>query len=142
MNVGADVRKGGVGERPLQLRHAPVEVVVAGRGGVVADQVHRLDDGVGAAVADARVVGGEGVALEYVAGIEHHHLAGVAPPEGVHQRGDPREAARRGAVGEIIPRGGVAVHVGRRDEDDVGGIRSLGDGERCCEEKREHRPGI
>ena len=50
--------------------------------------------------------------------------------------------AGRRAVGEIVPRGGAAVHVGRRDEHDVGGVRSLGDGERCCEEEREHRGGI
>ena len=129
MEVGADIGKGGIGQGALQLRHAPVEVVVARRRGVVAGEVHRLDDRIGAPPAGARVVGGVGIALEQVAGVEHDHLSRVAAAERVHHRGHAGQPAGPRLVREVVPRGGAAVHVGRGDEHDVGTVRSLGGGE-------------
>jgi hypothetical protein len=91
---------------------------------------------------DSGIVGGEGVTLQQVAGVESDDLTGIAASEGVDHDRDAGESTGKGLILEIVPRGGVPVHVGRGDEYDVGAVLDLGGSDTESEEQGEHRHPI
>ena len=141
VDVGADIGERGITDRTEQAIDAEIEIVVPGRDGIVAHQVHRLDDRMRRPRPGSSEVRRERISLEQISRIEHDDLPGIATPEGIHDRSHPREPAGRGPVRDVIPAGRAAMHVGGRDEHDMGTIRNLGDDERRCEQQGEHWPG-
>ncbi len=96
--------------------------MVARRGNVVADEIHRLDRGVGIARCDPGVVVGKRFALDEVARVHHDHSPGIARAEGVDDGRRPGEAAGERAVGDVVPLGGVTVNIGGGDENEMKGV--------------------
>ena len=82
----------------------------------------------------ASEVGGEGVALDQVTGIEDDDLPGILRPQGIHHGGDADQAAGEGLVGGVVPGSGAAVDVGGGNDDEVGGCGLSGQGGQECGE--------
>ena len=102
-------------------------------------QVHALDQRVGVRRADPPVILRERAPLQQISRVHHDHLAWIPPAQGVHRGCHPREPAPVGSVRQVVPRGGVAVHVGGGDEHEMGTVWNLGD-ETDGQEEGKHWP--
>ena len=138
-NVAAYIRKARGPDGVAERLEPPVELVVSGRGGIVAEEVHRAHDRIRVLRRDSRKVGGEGVSLNQVTRIDEHHLIGIPAAQGVHHRGRADEPAVEGPILDVIPVRHAAVDVGRGDDDDVRSV--LRRGEEGREKKRGEHGG-
>ena len=140
LEVGAHHAEGGPAQRLPQEGHPEIEVVVAGRRGVVAQLVHHVDDGVGVPRRHLREVGREGIALEQVAGVHQHDLVGIGGAERIDRARRPDQPARIGPVAHVVPRRRPSVDVRGGDDDEMGGVLD-GWRERRQEEQGEQHQG-
>ena len=83
-----------------------------------------------------------GVALQQVARVDDHHLAGVSPCGASPPRWPPARARPVGAVREVVPVRGPAVRVGSGDHHEMGPVRHRGGGQNDRGEEGKHRPEI
>ena len=132
-DVGTDVRERGTVQCPGECGESPVELVIAQRPGIVADQVHGPDNRVGVLWRDAGKVGSEGIALDQVTRIQQEDLPGIGTPQRIHHGGHSRESARETPVSGVIPGEGTAVHVRGRNDDEASGVGRRGprSGQHC-----------
>ena len=114
--VGADEREVGAGQHLVQERQAVVELVVAERRALVAEQVHALHDRMEVALLHALLIGdvvAHRVALQQVAIVDQHRVGGFLAHR-VDQRRRARQAHRVvRLVGIIVVGQHVHMDVGR-----------------------------
>ncbi len=96
--------------------------MIAGRGNVVLHRVHRIDDGLRLPFVVAAEERRERISLEQVTRIDDNEVAGIAGAQRFERRRGARQPAGRRGITDIVPPEYPAVDVGRRDDDDVGGI--------------------
>src|SRR5438552_9670831 len=123
-DVRRDVAVGRLGRGAPQEIDAEIEIMVARRDGVVLQRIQRVDDRLRLALVVAAKECGEVVALQQIAGVEQHEVAGIPGAEGLERRCGTRQAPGGRSIAHIIPAHDSAMNVGRRDDDNVRGIGS------------------
>ena len=110
--------------------------MISRRHGAIAHEVHGPDDGVAARCAVGRGYSSEGITLDEVNRVEHHHPPRILRPQRIHHGGYPGQASVERPVGDVVPSIGAAMDIGGRSQDEMNGV-----GRSRCKRSKQQQAG-